>query len=93
MFPLSQNLSTSVFSLVTSKFSLISGKDFLFSWAKIVKLSKESKNYSEKTALWFDGLTCFPVKGKTTVCPKDLTYKFQILLPQSDSLHRPHWNL
>ena len=56
-------------SLIISRLPLISIKYFLFSWAKIMKVSREGKKLQwskwSQTALLFDGLTIFSVRGGT----------------------------
>ena len=72
-------------SLMISRLSLISDKHFLFSWAKILKLSKEGKTLPwgkwSQTELLFDGLTFSSVRGDTSICSPDLIFKCLILLP------------
>ena len=63
-------------SLMISGLSLIFNKSFLFSWVKILKLSKEGEKLQwskwSQIALLFDGLTFLPVRGNTPICSPDL---------------------
>ena len=63
-------------SLIIRRLSLISDKYFLFSWVKILKLSKESKYLQWSkwagTALLLVGLSYFPKGGGTLKSSPDL---------------------
>ena len=70
-------------SLTISTLPLLSNKDFLFSWAKILKLSKKGKELHwskwSQTALLFDGLTIFPIKDGISISSPDILSKCLIL--------------
>ena len=67
-------------SVLTSRISLNFSNYFLFSWAKILKLSREGTKLTWKKwsqiALLFDGFIVFPVKHETPI--PSLHLKFNV---------------
>ena len=71
------------FSLMISMPFLNLNKYFLFSWAKILNISKESTKLQwskwSQIAFLFDRLTFFPVKVDRPICSANLISKYLIL--------------